>query len=73
MWPLTDDTFTIRPQRARIIFGVARRMVWKAPAEVGAQHGVPLLVGHAGDEAVGGDAGVVHQDLDRARARPRPR
>ena len=37
------------------------------------EHVVPLLVGHARDEAVAGDAGVVHEDLDRPERRPRPR
>ena len=65
MWPLTDDTLTIRPHRARIIFGLARRIVWNAPGQVGPEHDVPLLVAHPRDEAVGGDPGVVHEDLDR--------
>ncbi len=34
VWPLTDDTLTIRPNRPRIILGVARRMVWNAPVRL---------------------------------------
>ena len=33
----------------------------------------PLVVGHAHHETVAGDAGVVHEDLDRAEAPPRSR
>ena len=65
VWPLTDETLTIRPNRARIISGRRAPDGVERAGEVGVEHGAPVLVGHAHDEAVAGDAGVVHEDLDR--------
>ena len=51
----------------------ARRACRRSPAgsgehgvEVGADHRLPLLEGHAVEHAVAGDAGIVDQDVDRA-------
>ena len=59
----------MRPNRARIIPGVARRMVWNAPVRLVSSTASPVLVGHAHEQAVAGDAGVVHEDRRRAERR----
>ena len=56
----------MRPQRARIIL-LTRPLGDAEPAgEVGVEHAGEVVVGHAQHEHVGGDAGVGHEDLDRA-------
>ena len=41
--------------------------------EVRVEHGVPVLVGHADEQPVAGDAGVVHEHVDRPERGSRPR
>ena len=41
----------------------------EGPAQVGVEDGVPLVVGHARDQAVAGDPRVVDEDLDRSPRR----
>ena len=68
-WPLwpddrrdVDDAAVPLAHHAR---GGAPDRVERA-GEVGVDHGLPLLVGHARDETVARDAGVVHEDRDLA-------
>ena len=56
----------MRPYRSRIMPGVARRIVLNAPVRLVSITELPLLVGHACDEPVVGDAGVVDEDRDLA-------
>ena len=55
----------MRPNRPRIIFGRRPADGVERAGEVGCEHVVPVLVAHAHQQAVAGDAGVVHEQLDR--------
>ena len=56
----------IRPQRARIIFGHDPLGEPPGGGEVGGEHGLEVVLGHADEQAVAGDAGVGHEHLDGA-------
>src|SRR6478735_5836721 len=60
--PSSRATARLRPTRPAFAApdGVERA------GEVDVEHSCPRVVRHTHDESVGGDAGVVHEDFDRA-------